>query len=167
MKKPPFRVGTGFDFHPFLEGRPLLLGGVHIPDCPGLSGHSDADVLLHAVADALLGAAGLHDIGSYFPDTDDRFRDISSLFLLERVYRLVRGKGFAVGNVDITVVTERPRIKPHVEAIKANLSRVLYLNPEAIGVKATTMEGKGSIGRGEGIAVQAVTLLYETDESQR
>ncbi|HLV00457.1 MAG TPA: 2-C-methyl-D-erythritol 2,4-cyclodiphosphate synthase [Acidobacteriota bacterium] len=167
MKKPPFRVGTGFDFHPFAEGRQLLLGGVHIPGCPGLSGHSDADALLHAVADALLGAAGLSDIGSYFPDTDDRFRDVSSLLLLEKVYRLVRGKGFSVGNVDITVITERPRIKPYVEAIKANLSRVLYLNPDAIGVKATTMEGKGPIGRGEGLAVQVVTLLYEADESQQ
>jgi 2-C-methyl-D-erythritol 2,4-cyclodiphosphate synthase len=154
-----FRVGNGFDFHAFAPGRKLFLGGVDIPHERGLAGHSDADALLHAVCDALLGAAGLPDIGSYFPDTDERYRDISSLILLEKTYRLVRGKGFAVGNVDITVIAQAPRIKPFVEAMKANLARALYLKPDEVGLKATTMEGKGAIGRGEGIAVYAVVLL--------
>jgi len=157
------RVGSGFDFHAFAEGRKLFLGGVEIPCERGLIGHSDADALLHAVCDALLGAAGMPDIGSYFPDTDERYRDVSSLVLLEKVYRLVRGKGFAVGNVDVTVLAEAPRLRPFVEAIKANLGRVLYLSPEEVGVKATTMEGKGAIGRAEGIAVYAVVLLEKVE----
>ncbi len=156
----PYRVGIGFDFHPFREGRKLLLGGVEIPHSSGLDGHSDADVLLHAVADALLGAAGMKDIGTYFPDEDPRYKDASSLQLLEKVYRLVRGKGFRVGNLDLVVIAEQPRVKPYVEAIEANLARLLYLDSGRIGVKATTMEGRGVIGREEGIAVQAVALLY-------
>jgi len=159
MTKTRFRVGSGYDFHPFISGRRLILGGVEIPHARGLEGHSDADALLHAVADALLGAAGLADIGNYFPNSDSRYRDVSSLLLLEKVYRLVRGKGFAVGNIDITVLAEEPQIHPHVQAMKANLGRVLYLAPDQIGIKATTMEGRGAIGRGEGIAVHAVALL--------
>ncbi|RPI27725.1 MAG: 2-C-methyl-D-erythritol 2,4-cyclodiphosphate synthase [Acidobacteria bacterium] len=159
MSKTRFRIGSGYDFHPFVEGRRLFLGGVEIPHARGLEGHSDADALLHAVADALLGGAGLPDIGSYFPNTDPRYKDISSLLLLEKVYRLVRGKGLAVGNVDVTVIAEVPKIRPHVEAMKANLGRVLYVSPDQIGIKATTMEGHGAIGRGEGIAVHAVALL--------
>ncbi len=157
--RPDFRVGTGFDFHSFEEGKTLVLGGVVIPHDRGLKGHSDADALLHAIMDALLGAAGLKDIGSYFPDTDPKYREISSLLLLEKVYRLVRGKGFSVGNVDLTVIAEEPKIYPHIEAIKANLARTLHLKPDQIGIKATTMEGKGPIGRREGLAVQAVALL--------
>ncbi|HXK58943.1 MAG TPA: 2-C-methyl-D-erythritol 2,4-cyclodiphosphate synthase [Acidobacteriota bacterium] len=159
MSRPRFRIGSGYDFHVLVADRPLILGGVHIPYEKGLQGHSDADALLHAVADALLGAAGLSDIGSYFPDSDPRYKDISSLLLLEKVYRLVRGKGLVVGNVDITVIAEQPRIRPHVEAMKANIARVLYLSPDQIGIKATTMESRGVIGRGEGIAVHAVALL--------
>jgi 2-C-methyl-D-erythritol 2,4-cyclodiphosphate synthase len=155
------RIGLGFDFHPFQDDRKLLLGGVEIPHSQGLSGHSDADALLHAVADALLGAAGLSDIGSYFPDDDARYKDCSSLLLLEKVYRLVRGKGFAVGNVDIVVIAEAPRVKPYVGAMKANLSRILHVPTAQIGIKATTMEARGCIGRGEGVAVQAVALLVE------
>ncbi len=162
--KTVFRVGTGYDFHPFEEGETLVLGGAHIPHPQGLKGHSDADALLHATMDALLGAAGLSDIGGYFPDSDARYKDIPSLLLLEKVYRLVRGKGFVVGNIDLTVITEEPRIQPHVEAIKANLARTLHLKPSMIGIKATTMEGKGPIGRGEGLAVQAVVLLTQTEE---
>jgi 2-C-methyl-D-erythritol 2,4-cyclodiphosphate synthase len=157
------RVGSGYDFHAFATGRRLVLGGVEIPHDRGLEGHSDADALLHALCDALLGAAGLSDIGSYFPNTDARYKDIASLLLLEKVYRLIRGKGYAVGNVDVTVIAEEPRIRPHAEAIKANLSRVLYLEPEQIGIKATTMEGRGAIGRGEGIAVHAVALLHRIE----
>ncbi len=159
MTKTKFRIGSGYDFHPFAAGRRLVLGGVEIPHDRGLAGHSDADALLHAVADALLGAAGLPDIGSYFPNTDPRYKDVSSLILLEKCYRLVRGKGFAVGNIDVTVLAEEPQIRPHVEAMKANLGRVLYLAPDQIGIKATTMEGRGTIGRREGIAVHAVALL--------
>ncbi len=159
--RPDFRVGTGYDFHSFEEGQTLVLGGVVIPHDRGLKGHSDADALLHAIMDALLGAAGLKDIGSYFPDTDPRYREISSLLLLEKVYRLVRGKGFSVGNVDLTVIAEEPKIYPHIEAMKTNLARTLHLKPDQIGIKATTMEGKGAIGRREGLAVQAVALLIK------
>lgn len=153
------RIGTGFDFHPFEGGRRLILGGVEIPHPEGLRGHSDADALLHAVADALLGAVGMNDIGSYFPDDDPRYQDASSLLLLEKVHRLVRGKGFRPVNVDVVVIAEKPRISPHVEAMKANIARVLHLDSDDVAVKATTMEGRGVIGRGEGIAVQAVALL--------
>lgn len=140
-----------------------MLGGVSIPYEKGLQGHSDADALLHAVTDAILGAAGLSDIGGLFPDTDARYKDISSLILLEKAYRLVRGKGFAVANIDIVVLAEEPRIRPHAEAIRLNLRRLLELESDAIGIKATTMEKKGMIGRKEGIAVQAVALLYRQD----
>jgi 2-C-methyl-D-erythritol 2,4-cyclodiphosphate synthase len=156
-----YRVGTGYDFHPFEEGRRLFLGGVEIPHERGLKGHSDADAALHALCDALLGAAGLSDIGSYFPDTDPQYRGISSLLLLEKVYRLVRGKGYRPVNIDLTIIAEEPRIKPYVDAMKANMGRVLNLRAEEIGVKATTMEGMGTIGRREGLAVQAVALLRE------
>ena len=157
-----FRVGLGFDFHPFGQDRRLLLGGVRIPHPLGLQGHSDADALLHAVTDALLGAAGLRDIGTWFPDSDPAYRDSSSLTLLERAYELVRDRGFSVVNLDITVLAEAPRIQPHVEAMKANLARVLSVEPGRIGLKATTMEGCGAIGRREGIAVQSVVLLVQT-----
>lgn len=138
-----------------------MLGGVEIPHERGLTGHSDADALVHAVADALLGAVGLKDVGNYFPDTDSRYQGISSLLILEKVYRLVRGRGFVPENVDVTVIAEEPPISPYIEAMKKSLGRVLYLQPDQIGIKATTMEGKGTIGRGEGLAVQAVALLVE------
>ena len=157
-----FRVGLGFDFHPFGRDRRLVLGGVRIPHPVGLRGHSDADALLHAVTDALLGAAGLRDIGAWFPDTDPAHRDSSSLIFLEKAYELVRDRGFAVVNLDITVLAEAPRIQPHVEAMKANLASLLSVEPGRIGLKATTMEGCGPIGRGEGIAVQAVVLLVRS-----
>lgn len=157
-----FRVGLGFDFHPFGQDRRLMLGGVRIPHPLGLRGHSDADALLHAVIDALLGAAGLRDIGTWFPDTDPAYRDSSSRMLLENAYERVRNRGFAVVNLDITVLAEAPRIQPHVDAIKGNLARLLSVEPGRIGLKATTMEGCGPIGRGEGIAVQAVVLLVRS-----
>lgn len=161
-----FRVGLGFDFHRFADGRKLLLGGIEIPHPQGLLGHSDADVLLHALSDALLGAAGLNDIGFYFPDTDERFRDASSVVLLQRVYAMVRGEGFRVGNVDIVVLAERPRIAPHVEAIRERLAELMATDRSHVGVKATTLEGRGAIGRGEGIAVQAVVLLEKIQAAQ-
>lgn len=161
--KVPFRVGLGYDFHSFEEGRKLILGGVEIPHSRGLKGHSDADALLHAVIDALLGAAGLKDIGTYFPNTDPGYQRVSSLLLLEKAYRLVRGKGFRIANIDTTVITQEPKIQPHVEAMKANLARTLHLDTAAIGIKATTMEGKDAIGRGEGLAVHAVALLALED----
>ncbi|MDE2929100.1 MAG: 2-C-methyl-D-erythritol 2,4-cyclodiphosphate synthase [Acidobacteriota bacterium] len=157
-----FRVGLGFDFHPFGQDRRLLLGGVRIPHPLGLRGHSDADALLHAVIDALLGAAGLRDIGTWFPDTDPAYRDSSSRVLLQKAYGRVRDKGFALVNLDITVLAEAPRIQPHVDAMKANLARLLSVETGRIGLKATTMEGCGPIGRGEGIAVQAVVLLVRS-----
>ena len=157
------RIGTGFDFHPFEADRKLILGGVQIPHTFGLKGYSDADVLSHAVADALLGAAGLKDIGSYFPDTDPRYRNISSLLILEKVYRLIRGKGFSITNIDTVVIAEEPLISPHIEAIKASLARVLHLRSDEVGIKATTMEGCGSIGRREGLAVQAIALLIREE----
>lgn len=157
----PFRVGIGYDFHSFKKGRRLLLGGVEIPHDHGLKGHSDADVLLHSVADALLGATGLKDIGAYFPDSDPQYKDLSSLLILEKVVRLLRGKGFLVGNVDVTVLAEEPRIQPHIESIKGNLARALHVGTDRIGIKATTMEGHGPIGRREGIAAQTVVLLVQ------
>jgi 2-C-methyl-D-erythritol 2,4-cyclodiphosphate synthase len=161
--KLPVRIGNGFDFHPFAAGRPLILGGVEIPWERGLDGHSDADALLHAVADAILGAGGLADIGSHFPDTDPRFRGISSLILLKQVFGLLRGKGYRVGNVDVMVLAEAPKIKPYVDSMKSNIARALDLAASDVGIKATTMEGKGVIGRGEGIAVFAVALVYRPD----
>ena len=159
--KPEIRIGTGFDFHPFAADRKLVLGGVEIPWEQGLAGHSDADVLCHALIDSLLGAAGLSDIGSYFPDTDNRYKDISSLLLLEKAFRLLRGKEYLIGNIDLVVLAEVPRIKPWVPAIKSRLSFLLRISPEDLGIKATTMEGKGVIGRGEGIAVQSSALIYK------
>lgn len=157
----------GFDFHPFSAGRKLILGGVCIPFEKGLQGHSDADALLHAVTDAILGAAGLGDIGTYFPDSDPRFRNVSSQVLLEEAFRLVRERGFLVGNVDVVVLAEAPKIQPHVGAMKTNVARILNVQPTDVGIKATTMEGRGVIGRGEGIAVQAVALLHAVEATSR
>ncbi len=156
-----FRVGTGFDFHRFCRDRPLVLGGVAIPFQLGLDGHSDADVILHALSDAILGAAGLPDIGSHFPDNDPEYKDLSSIVLLERVYRLVQIRGLRVSNLDITLIAEEPRLNPHIGSIKANLARLLDLDRSRIGVKATTMEKSGPIGRSEGVAAQAVVLLVQ------
>jgi len=160
MSKVEYRVGLGFDFHPFAADRELVLGGVRIPDIEGLSGHSDADALTHAVIDALLGAAGLNDIGCMFPDDDPSYKGISSLLLLEKVYERISDKGYSVGNVDVVVIAEVPRLRPHVEAIRTNIARKLHITTEDVAIKATTMEGKGVVGRKEGIAVQAVALLY-------
>ena len=159
--RPDIRIGTGFDFHPFAPGRKLILGGVEIKWEQGLAGHSDADVLCHALIDSLLGAAGMSDIGSYFPDTDEKYKDISSLLLLEKAFLLVRGKNYLIGNIDLVILAEVPKIKPWVPAIKKRLSFLLGISPDDLGIKATTMEGKGVIGRREGIAAQCVALIYK------
>jgi 2-C-methyl-D-erythritol 2,4-cyclodiphosphate synthase len=153
------RTGLGVDTHAFTRGRPLILGGIDIPHEEGLVGHSDADVLTHAVIDALLGAAGLGDIGQHFPDTDPRFKDADSLDLLRTVVSYLDGRGFALGNVDATVMLERPKLAPYRDAIRESLAAALGLEADAVNVKATTGEGMGFIGRGEGAAAMAVATL--------
>lgn len=156
------RVGHGYDVHRLTEGRALILGGVTVPYTLGLLGHSDADVLTHAVMDALLGAAGLGDIGRHFPDTDEQYRGISSLLLLERVRRLLADAGWRVGNVDATVIAQRPKLAPFIAQMRQNLAAVLEISPDCVNVKATTEEGLGFTGCGEGIAAHAAALLEHT-----
>jgi 2-C-methyl-D-erythritol 2,4-cyclodiphosphate synthase len=151
--------GIGYDCHRFAAGRRLILGGIEIPSDRGLEGHSDADVLTHAVIDALLGAAGLGDIGEHFPDTDERYRDADSLVLLETVLTTVIAAGFEVENVDCTVIMEAPKLGPHRQAIRECLARTLGLAATRVNVKATTGEGMGFVGRGEGVATLAVATL--------
>ncbi len=153
------RVGTSFDVHRLVDGRRLVLGGVEVPFERGLAGHSDADVLTHAVAGALLGAAGMGDLGHHFPPGDARWKDAQSLDLLRRVVALLDGAGWRVGNVDATVICERPRLAPHVPAMRSALAGAMNVPAEAVNVKATTTEGLGATGRGEGIAAQAVALV--------
>ena len=153
------RAGIGYDSHRFADGRRLVLGGVEIPHPRGLAGHSDADVVAHAVADAVLGAAGLGDIGAHFPPDHERWRGADSIALLERVVELAAEHGMRPGNVDVTVVCETPRIGPHTAAMRERLARALRLDPPAVSVKGTTNEGMGWIGRGEGIAALAVATL--------
>jgi 2-C-methyl-D-erythritol 2,4-cyclodiphosphate synthase len=155
------RVGLGYDAHRLVPGRPLILGGVALPYHLGLLGHSDADVLSHAIGDALLGAAGAGDLGSHFPDSDPAYKDISSLLLLEQIVEIVSRRGFKPVNVDATVVAQAPRLAPHFPAMRANLARVLGLAEDAVNLKATTTEQMGFAGRGEGIAAYAVVLLIE------
>lgn len=161
------RIGQGFDIHVFCQGRPLVLGGVKIPCTKGLHGHSDADALIHAICDAILGAAGLRDIGCHFPDDDPEFAGISSLSLLERVVDMAGEKGFEVENVDSTIIAEWPKIQPHVDEMRTTLHEALARSGGAgeINVKATTSEGVGFVGRGEGIAAQAVALLSRRPSS--
>ncbi|HLP17104.1 MAG TPA: 2-C-methyl-D-erythritol 2,4-cyclodiphosphate synthase [Bacteroidota bacterium] len=154
-----YRIGHGFDVHRFADDRALVLGGVEIPHDKGLLGHSDADVLLHAISDALLGAAALGDIGHHFPDTDVRYKGISSLTLLEHVGALLTGRNYAIANVDATLVMERPKIAPHVPAMRENIARALRIDVGQVSVKATTNEGLGFIGVGEGAVAHAVALI--------
>ena len=153
------RIGFGYDVHRLVEGRPLVLGGVTIPHERGLLGHSDADVLLHAISDAVLGAAALGDIGTHFPDTDEAWRGADSLELLRVVEGRVREAGYRVGNVDATVVLERPKLRPHVDAMRANVADALGLAVGAVSVKATTSEQMGFVGTREGAAAYAVCAL--------
>ncbi|NLG87288.1 MAG: 2-C-methyl-D-erythritol 2,4-cyclodiphosphate synthase [Firmicutes bacterium] len=154
------RVGIGFDVHAFAAGRPLVIGGVEIPFELGLAGHSDADVLLHAVADAILGAAGERDIGCHFPDTDPALAGISSLRILQRVGEIVFTAGYSIGNIDSVVIAQRPKLSPYIEAMRATVAGALNITTDQVMIKATTTEKLGFTGRGEGIAAQAVCLLF-------
>jgi 2-C-methyl-D-erythritol 2,4-cyclodiphosphate synthase len=149
----------GYDVHRFSPERPLVLGGVTIPHDLGLMGHSDADVLVHAVCDALLGAAGMGDIGQHFPDTDDRYKDVSSLLLLKRVGKMLSESAFSVINIDATILAERPKIAPHRSDMQRNMAQALNISAGLVNVKATTTEGLGSIGRGEGIGAMCVAMV--------
>jgi len=153
------RIGQGFDVHAFAEGRKLILGGVEIAHPLGLMGHSDADVLTHALCDALLGAAALGDIGHLFPDNDDQYKGADSLELLAEVMRQVRGKGYELSNADVTVMAQAPKLAPHIAVMREKLAAAMQVDADCIGVKATTTEKLGFTGRGEGIAAMAVTLL--------
>ncbi|MDD2509564.1 MAG: 2-C-methyl-D-erythritol 2,4-cyclodiphosphate synthase [Syntrophomonas sp.] len=155
------RVGYGYDVHRLQEGRRLVLGGVEIPHTQGLLGHSDADVLLHAICDALLGAAALGDIGRHFPDSDSQYQDINSLLLLKEVAGILNRAGWRVINVDSTVVAQEPRLAPHIFQMRQNIARFLGLEPEQVSVKATTSEGLGFEGRQEGISAHAVVLIEQ------
>jgi 2-C-methyl-D-erythritol 2,4-cyclodiphosphate synthase len=159
-----FRIGHGYDVHPFAEGRELWLGGVNIPHHAGLEGHSDADVLLHALADALLGALALPDIGHLFPNTDERWRGADSKVLLAMVGQKVRESGYTISNVDTTLVAEVPKIAPYTEDMRKAIATALQLSTEQVGIKATTNEKLGFIGRQEGIAAFAVALLIKQDQ---
>lgn len=154
-----FRSGIGYDAHRFGEGRKLVLGGVEIPHPRGLEGHSDADVLTHAIADALLGAVGEHDIGHHFPNTDESLRGISSLEILRRVGEILRAANYRVVNVDATLIAEAPKIGPHLAAMRSKLAAALEIDPGRVGIKATTNEGMGAIGRGEGMSAMAVASV--------
>ncbi|MDR1244690.1 MAG: 2-C-methyl-D-erythritol 2,4-cyclodiphosphate synthase [Endomicrobium sp.] len=152
-------IGYGYDVHRFKKGRKLVLGGVRIQNPEGLNGHSDADVLLHALMDALLGAAGLNDIGHFFPNTDIKYKNISSLLLLEYVYKELKKKNYKINNIDITVIAESPKIYPFIDDMKINISKVLNLPKQRIGIKATTNEKMGFLGRDEGIAAMAAVSI--------
>jgi 2-C-methyl-D-erythritol 2,4-cyclodiphosphate synthase len=154
-----FRVGIGYDVHPFEAGRKCILGGVEIPHEKGLAGHSDADVLMHAVCDAVLGALGEGDIGTFFPNTDPRWRGVPSRIFLEEAARQVKLRQARILNVDVTVVAQQPRIGPHVAAMRANVANALGITEGQVGIKATTNEGLGFIGRGEGVAAMAVAAV--------
>ncbi|HET7853904.1 MAG TPA: 2-C-methyl-D-erythritol 2,4-cyclodiphosphate synthase [Candidatus Methylomirabilis sp.] len=161
------RIGIGYDIHPLVPGRPLILGGIEIPFEKGLDGHSDADVLTHAVIDAVLGAAGEGDIGHHFGTSDPRYQGVRSLDLLEASWRRLEAKGFRVGNVDATLVAEAPRLSPHLRGMAAKLAQVLNMEAARINIKPTTAKGLGPLGSGEGIACLTVVLLIEAGDGER
>lgn len=161
------RIGIGYDVHPFADGRPMVLGGVTIPHARGLEGHSDADVLAHAIADALLGAAGQPDIGHLFPNSDPSIRGIASTRILEKVAEILKELGFFVANIDSTLIAEAPKIAPHLPAMRAALARALGVSADQIGIKATTNERLGFVGREEGIAAMAVALIEKRQPARR
>ncbi len=153
------RIGMGYDVHRLVEGRKLVLGGVTIPFEKGLLGHSDADVLVHAVCDALLGAAGLGDIGLHFPDTDPEYKDVASIKILAKTYELIKGNGFTIMNLDSTIFAEAPKLSPYRDAMQKNISRTIEIEQNRVNIKATTFEGLGMIGKGEGIGAMCVALI--------
>ena len=157
--KPPFRIGHGYDIHRLVKGRPCILGGVEIPHTHGLDGHSDADCLTHALADALLGSVGLPDIGHAFPPSDPQWKDMDSQDILAHAVKAVSERGYTILNVDTTLVAEAPKIAPHLEAMRATLARTLDIAPDCVGIKATTNETLGAIGQNEGICAHAVCLM--------
>jgi len=163
MKIPMIRIGQGFDVHQLVEGRKLIIGGVDIPYERGLLGHSDADVLLHAITDALLGAAALGDIGKHFPDTDAKFKGADSRKLLRETAKLIQQAGYSVGNIDATIIAQAPKMAPHIPQMVANIAADLGVEVGSVNVKATTTEQLGFTGRGEGIAAQAITLIERTN----
>ncbi|GAA0866368.1 2-C-methyl-D-erythritol 2,4-cyclodiphosphate synthase [Paraclostridium tenue] len=157
------RVGMGYDVHKLVENRKLILGGVEIPHEKGLLGHSDADVLLHAIMDSILGALALGDIGKHFPDTDEKYKGADSMKLLEFVYNLIKEKGYTVGNLDATIIAQAPKMAPHIQTMRANIAKVLNTDIDNINVKATTEEGLGFTGNKEGISAQSICLLVKID----
>jgi len=157
------RVGLGYDVHKLVEGRKLIIGGVDVPHETGLLGHSDADVLVHAVMDSILGALALGDIGKHFPDTDEKYKDSDSIKLLEFVYNLIRVKGYAVGNIDCTIIAQGPKMAPHIEKMRNNIAKALNTDINNINVKATTEEGLGFTGSKQGISAQSICLLVKVD----
>jgi len=165
--QPAARVGIGYDSHRWSAGRRLVLGGVQIPHPQGLMGHSDADALIHAICDAILGAAGAGDIGTHFPDGDPAFRDISSLLLLSRVKKIIAARGCRVVNVDATVIMEQPKLRPYIVKIVDNIAETLDMAPAGVSVKAKTNEGMGFVGRGEGVAALAVAMVAAVVETKR
>lgn len=156
-----FRIGLGYDVHPFEEGRELILGGVTIDSKKGLKGHSDADVLLHSITDALLGSLALGDIGTHFPDTDSAFKDADSSLLLQKSYRLIKDHGYVLVNADVTVIAENPKLNPYMDKIRKRVAEILSCLESQISIKATTSEKMGFVGREEGIAVHAIVLVEE------
>lgn len=158
-----FRIGYGYDVHEFDENRPLIIGGIEIEHTKGLKGHSDADVLLHAITDAILGAASLGDIGKLFPDTDQTFKDADSKILLKEAYQQVLKKGYQLGNVDATIIAEKPKFRPHIDNMRDEIATIFEVSIEDVNVKATTNEKLGFLGREEGIQAQAVVLLTNKD----
>lgn len=159
------RAGIGFDSHHFIEGRKLFLGGIEVPHDRGLNGHSDADVLLHALTDAMLGAAGLGDIGTHFPDSNPRWKDSPSRLFVEFTLQMLQEKGYRVGNVDLTIFAQSPRMQPYRPQIRASIAAMLQIPDNAVNVKATTTDGMGFIGRNEGIAAQAIVLIESRYQS--
>ena len=158
-----FRIGQGFDVHQLVEGRPLIIGGITIPYEKGLLGHSDADVLLHTVSDACLGAIGEGDIGKHFPDTDPNYKNADSAKLQQHVWNLVKEKGYKLGNIDCTIIAQKPKMAPYIEQIRERIAQLLEADPAQVNVKATTTEKLGFTGRGEGIAAQVAVLLQKAD----
>jgi 2-C-methyl-D-erythritol 2,4-cyclodiphosphate synthase len=155
------RIGYGIDYHQIEEGIPFWIGGIHIPHYKGAKGHSDADVLLHAICDAMLGALALGDIGLHFPDTDEAYKGIDSKILLKKTYELVQNKGYVINNIDASLILEKPKIKPHILAMQETIAEILHITTEDISIKATTAEKMGFVGKEEGVVAHAVALLIQ------